>query len=93
MGKFQFVPTGPIYITPGALEVLGEEWPRFLKRHIACDWSEMDEEDQEANRRALERGGRVFSAYWYGKREKRRRVWVITEADRSYTTILLASEY
>jgi len=89
MEKPQLIPTGRVLVTPGALDTLGDDWTRYLKRHIACDWSEMDEEDQKANRRALERGERILSAYWHGKI----RVWVITEADRSATTVLLSDEY
>ena len=54
------------------------------------DWSEMVEEDQAANRQAIAEGSRVFSAYHLGTGVK---LWVITEADRSATTLLLPDEY
>lgn len=86
--KFQ---PGTLYLTPGALYELGRGIVAdAYQRHLRCDWSEMDPEDAEANRLAVETGeGRIFSAYQYGNR----RVWVITEADRSATTVLLPEEY
>ena len=57
-----------------------------LKRHCAGDWGELDIADKKANDIALEKGGRLFSAYIQrGKKESK--VWNITEADRSVTTI------
>lgn len=50
----------------------------------------MEEEDIQANEHAVRHGGRVFSSYRVGEDEK---VWVITEADRSATTLLLPMEY
>lgn len=91
MAKALF-PLGSLYITPGALAACAS-FPMppvvLLTRHAAGDWSEMSEEDQQANRRALEGGSRVFSGYRVGED----RFFVITEADRSSTTILLAEEY
>jgi hypothetical protein len=63
---------------------------QLLSRHATGDWSEMDLEDQEANKHATANGLRVFSAYRVNLTE---RVWIITEADRSSTCILLPSEY
>ena len=61
----------------------------LLRRHMSGDWSEMDVEDQQSNREAITEGSRIFSAYTvHGTK-----FWVITEADRSSTTILLPSEY
>ena len=59
-------------------------------RHLAGDWGEVDDEDREANDSALETGCRLVSAYFdrYGSK-----FWIITEADRSATTILLPEEY
>lgn len=62
----------------------------FIARHQMGDWLEMSGHDAEANRRATEHGGRVFSAF---ELETGQRIYVITEADRSVTTILLPSEY
>lgn len=84
---------GNIYITPGALEVLGEAGQspdEFLVRHVNGDWGDLCEEDKQENKYALEHGFRVFSAYFTKTRKK---IWVITEADRSMTTILLPEEY
>lgn len=84
----------PFMITPGALERFSRaEIDDAVMRHLAMDWSDMDEDDQDMNRAAaMEGGARVFSAY----RVRDKVVcdlWVITEADRSVTTILLPSEY
>ena len=85
-------PVGQTLITPGARDVcaeLGVEPLTLLRRHVSGDWSEMSADDQRANRAALEDGSRVFSGYTLGQH----RFFVITEADRAATTILLASEY
>lgn len=71
----------------------------LLLRHVAGDWSEMGDYDREINFRALTDGGRLLSAYGLsdGRPEDEgmpaTRLWVITEADRSLTTILTPSEY
>ena len=54
------------------------------------DWGELPEEDIAENERSVEQGLRVFSAYWLQTGTK---IWVITEWDRSATTILLPDEY
>ena len=56
---------------------------------MSGDWSEMDVDDQESNRDAITEGSRIFSAYTV----QDVKFWVITEADKSSTTILLPSEY
>lgn len=84
---------GRVFGTPGALKALSEaqvDGLSLLARHVTGDWGEMDEADQQANRLALEDGSRVFSSYWLPTGVK---VWVITEADRSATTLLLPEEY
>ena len=83
---------GRIVATPAAREALGElnySSLDLLRRHMIGDWAEMDTEDQQANREAIVEGDRVFSAYII----QGIKFWVITEADRSVTTILLPSEY
>ena len=61
----------------------------YLRRHHCGDWGELEEDDQVANENALETGARIFSCYLIGSRK----IYIITEADRSITTILFASEY
>lgn len=89
----QVFPLGHIVATPGALETLeasNENALGFVKRHASGDWGEIDEEDREANEQALMHGARLLSSYLTARKEK---VWVITEADRSSTCILLPEEY
>lgn len=84
---------GHIVATPGALSTLTthEVMPTtFLARHHTGDWGEVDDEDSQTNQDALEHGGRIMSVYSVTPGVK---IWVITEADRSATTILLPSEY
>ncbi len=84
---------GTIVSTPGALEVLLEcKQPpsEFLVRHILGDWGELCEEDRLANQEALLEGLRLMSVYRTHNGEK---IWIITEADRSATTVLLPEEY
>ena len=86
-------PFGQVVATPGALEALeeaGERPATFLKRHIAGDWGEVDEHDRQENERSLTDGCRLLSAYTLSTGTK---LWIITEADRSSTTLLLPSEY
>ncbi len=78
--------------TPGALQLLreaGEDPLHLLSRHRSGDWGELDAHDVHENGRALRHGWRILSSYPIGEQ----RVWVITEADRSVTTILLPEEY
>jgi hypothetical protein len=80
-------------MTPGALRALataGQDTRELLRRHVTGDWGDLCEEDLQENRIAINRGFRILSAYTLSTQEK---VWVITEADRSATTILLPSEY
>jgi len=84
---------GSLYFTPGAIAALEEssaDCREFLHRHVTGDWSEMSHPDQEENRLAIQNGNRIFSAYHLSSGQK---IWVITEADRSATTILLPEEY
>lgn len=88
--KFQL---GQILATPGALEALqrsGQSPFVFLSRHAAGDWGDVCPEDWRANDRDLRHGGRLLSAYHTAMKEK---LWIITEADRSATTILFPEEY
>lgn len=83
---------GKIYATPGAMRFLQDNaLPpyEFLHRHHTGDWGDLAPEDVEANRAALFYGSRLLSSYKIGKQK----LWVITEADRSSTTVLLSEEY
>lgn len=82
---------GRLVATPGALETLTHENIfSLLARHSSGDWGEMSQDDMAANDLAVKDGGeRVFSSYHVGGTK----VWIITEADRSATTVLLPSEY
>jgi hypothetical protein len=83
-------------ITPGALKSFTRaEIDDAVTRHLALDWSDMDKEDQASNlAAAMEGNARVFSAYRIRVKAKEMcDLWVITEADRSVTTVLLPSEY
>jgi hypothetical protein len=84
---------GQIVATPGALRALeraGEAPQRFLERHVCGDWGDLDEEDRQENALSLEHSFRLLSAYQTTAGEK---LWVITEANRTLTTILLPDEY
>lgn len=84
---------GETFITPGAqeaLDIAGQTAIQFLRRHVSSDWGEVSEDDAEENELSLREGCRVLSAYRTVKGQK---IWIITEADRSATTILLPSEY
>ena len=74
----------------GALEDAGQSPHEFLNRHERGDWGEVSEDDQQENELSVKEGFRILSAYCTGKGK---RIWVITEADRSVTTILLPDEY
>ena len=90
---------GTIVATPGALEALkrtGEQPGALLLRHQVGDWGDLDQEDKQANDVAVRYEGkreeqqRVLSSY---RLKDRTKIWVITEHDRSSTTILLPEEY
>ena len=84
---------GQVLATPGALEALqdAEQDPRqFLIRHVTGDWGDLSDEDKQENEFSVNRELRIFSAY---KLPDGSKIWVITEADRSATTILMPDEY
>ena len=86
------LPLGRVVATPGALTVLAEagEHPfTYIVRHASGDWGALCAFDRRQNEIALRDGYRVFSSY----DAPAGTVWVITEADRSVTTILLPEEY
>lgn len=84
---------GQLVATPGALhafETAQEAPSTYLTRHGRGDWGDGDAEDKAANDRALLEDARLLSAYHLTDGTK---VWIITEADRSVTTVLLPDEY
>ena len=86
-------PLGRVVATPGALQTIenaGQEPEEFLNRHDRGDWGDVSEDDKRENTDSIARGSRIFSAYTTSAGD---RIWIITEADRSATTILLPSEY
>ena len=86
-------PLGKVVGTPGALEALKESGQTpfdFLSKHLAGDWGMVDDEDKQANDDALIHGERLLSAYLTNRGVK---IWVITEADRTSTCLLLPEEY
>ena len=84
---------GQCVATPGALAALeeaGQTPADFLARHVHGDWGEVHPGDRGMNEQALKDSARIFSVYTTAKGVK---VWVITEADRASTCILLPDEY
>jgi hypothetical protein len=85
------ISSGDIYITPGVKDsVPSIDMNRSIMRHICCDWGDVCEEDWESNNHSAEEGARVLSSYVASNGKK---FWIVTEADRSATTILLPEEY
>ncbi|WP_437186538.1 hypothetical protein SH668x_003692 [Planctomicrobium sp. SH668] len=83
-------PLGETVITANAsLRLTTEEVLSALQRHAAGDWGDLCPEDMQTNDEALRHGGRLFSAYGSGSH----RFWIITECDRSVTTVLLPEDY
>lgn len=95
--------TGNLFVTELISNNLKNEKFSFfvehcLTRHKSCDWGELEEEDKEVNTLALDGNQRILSAYsLYNLKEDfnlpNDKIWIITEWDRSSTTILFPSEY
>lgn len=86
-------PLGQFVATPGALEALREANQQafeFFMRHASGDWGEVGKEDAKENALALKEGFRLLSVY---RTRRGVKFWIITEADRSITTLLLPEEY
>lgn len=84
-------PLGHVVSTPGALaSIPHDEMQAALRRHHSGDWGDLDDDDKYLNDRALQNDSRLFSQYHAKSRVK---FWIITESDRSVTTVLLPSEY
>lgn len=85
-------PLGHVVSTPAAMlkmNELGIMPSSLLSRHHRGDWGNVDAHDRRVNGEAVRDGNRIFSQYG----EKQDRIWVITEADRCVTTILLPDDY
>lgn len=84
--------SGQLYMSHGVLEQFGEMklaiFP-MIQRHLKGDWGEINQEDKQANDAAVKNGNRILSCYTV----LGTKLWIITEADRSATTVLLPSEY
>jgi hypothetical protein len=88
--------TGQVVATPGALSFLrsvGVEPIDLITRHVFGDWSDLSPEDQVQNCLAVARGGRIFTSFSVGHTNDLKKVWVITEADRRSTSLLLPRDY
>ena len=86
-------PLGRVVATPGALSSLekAEQLPaEFLDRHVNGDWGDVPDADKQENEVSIEQRFRILSVYTTSAGD---RIWILTEADRSVTTILLSSEY
>ena len=91
MMVFSRFPLGQIVATPNALAHLtGKDISTALRRHTQGDWGDVCPEDRAANNRALTEGLRLLSVYHAQNNQK---FWIITEADRSSTCILLPEDY
>ena len=85
---------GQVVSTPGALSALGKEGieaASLLERHASADWGELSEDDRRENELSIKEGLRILSAYKLPRTGAK--LWIITEADRSATTLLLPDEY
>jgi hypothetical protein len=91
-GKFRL---GRLLATPGAMRALdGERTLALLARHASGDWGSVNAEDRAANNAAVVHGDRILSAYPIDPAQPDKgKVWIITERDRSVTTVLLPEEY
>ena len=92
-GRKPLFDLGQLVATPGALAALektGQTPMDFLSRHVRGDWGDLPEEDKAENELSLEKGFRLLSSYRTNANDK---IWIITEADRSHTTLLLPDEY
>lgn len=91
---FPLFKLGQIVATPAAIDLLRSMALNpllYLGRHAFGDWGQIDDDDREANRAALKNGSRLLSSYTLNKVNDR--LWIITEADRRATTLLLPQEY
>ena len=83
---------GQVVSTPNALTLAAKyktDLLSLLQRHQTGDWGDLDDEDKESNEEALINQTRILSNYYVGQDK----IWIITEADRMLTTILLPGDY
>ncbi|QGG46846.1 hypothetical protein [Heliorestis convoluta] len=84
-------PLGQVYATPGVMDTIeAQDIQIALLRHHSGDWGDICSEDWELNNESLLHAGRLVSSY---RDSKGKKFWIITEADRSATTVLLPEEY
>jgi hypothetical protein len=84
---------GHVVATRGSMNAMSElsiAPISLLHRHVTGDWGDLDTADRKANSDAIDSGMRIFSSYQINPETK---IWIITEADRSSTTLLLPEEY
>lgn len=82
---------GRFLATPGVVETFSTDFVfQCISRHLNCDWGDVCPEDAQENDFSTEEGFRIVSAYHHPDGKK---LWIITEADRSATTALLPEEY
>jgi hypothetical protein len=82
---------GKIVSTPNALDqLMQDDILLAIQRHQAGDWGDVDEHDRQENELSLKQGLRLWSVYHAGSGVK---FWLITEADRSHTTVLMSEDY
>ncbi len=83
---------GQLVATPGAIAFCEEHWINMIslvRRHLSGDWGQLCDHDKKANEQALIDETRLLSSYEFPQGK----IWIITEADRSSTCVLLPSEY
>jgi len=82
---------GQIVATPNALlHLTQDDINQGIKRHLSGDWGDIGDEDRQENELSLKEGFRLLSVYHANNGTK---FWIITEADRSHTTVLLPEDY
>ena len=87
------LPLGQLLSTPGAIDAMakaGQDPALLLNRHRTGDWGDLGAEDRASNDFAVDHGERILSVFTLSDGT---RLWIITERDRSATTILLPDEY
>ena len=99
ISKPHLFPLGIIAVTPGVAELVEQgDILDMIGRHVRGDWGVVDAEDGQTNMDSVMNGSRILSAYPIDPEQPCKGwgdncVWIITEADRSSTTVLLPEEY